>query len=77
MIDNNATARLHEEIGTDPAAYEAKMKAKWEAEFQAAIDKRDGRVSPAAGLPPEPREARDRHLRRGARMDSGWATLNG
>ena len=58
MIDNNATARLHEEIGTDPAAYEAKMKAKWEAEFQAAIDKRDGRVSPAAGLPPSLASAR-------------------
>ena len=32
MIDNNATARLHEEIGTDPAAYEARLRAKWEAE---------------------------------------------
>ena len=28
MIDSNATARLHEEIGTDPAAYEAKVRAK-------------------------------------------------
>ena len=28
MIDNNATARLHEEIGTDPAAYEAQISGE-------------------------------------------------
>jgi len=57
MIDNNATARLHEEIGTDPAAYRAKIiaeeKAKWETENGAAP-----RVSPAAGLPPSLASAR-------------------
>jgi hypothetical protein len=54
MIDNNATARLHEEIGTDPSAYEAKLRAKWEAEQNAAAP----RVSPAAGLPPSLASAR-------------------
>jgi hypothetical protein len=57
MIDNNATARLHEEIGTDPAAYRARIaaeeRAKWEAEGGAAQ-----RVSPAAGLPPSLASAR-------------------
>jgi len=54
MIDNNATARLHEEIGTDPSAYEAKLRAKWEAERGAAAPP----VSPAAGLPPSLASAR-------------------
>jgi hypothetical protein len=54
MIDNNATARLHEEIGADPAAYEAKIRAKIEAERGAAAP----RVSPAAGLPPSLASAR-------------------
>ena len=58
MIDNNATARLHEEIGTDPAAYRAKIiaeeKAKWETENGAGGQ----RVSPAAGLPPSLANAR-------------------
>ncbi len=58
MIDNNATARLHEEIGTDPAAYRAKIiaeeKAKWETENGAGGQ----RVSPAAGLPPSLASAR-------------------
>jgi hypothetical protein len=54
MIDNNATARLHEEIGTDPSAYEAKLRAKWEAEQNATAP----RVSPAAGLPPSLASAR-------------------
>ena len=54
MIDSNATARLHEEIGTDPAAYEAKIRAKIEAERGAAPPP----VSPAAGLPPSLANAR-------------------
>ena len=54
MIDNNATARLHEEIGTDPAAYEARLRAKWESERGAAPPP----VSPAAGLPPSLASAR-------------------
>jgi len=54
MIDSNATARLHEEIGTDPSAYEAKLRAKWEAERGAAPPP----VSPAAGLPPSLASAR-------------------
>ena len=54
MIDNNATARLHEEIGTDPAAYEAKVRAKIEAERGADPPP----VSPAAGLPPSLASAR-------------------
>jgi len=58
MIDNNATARLHEEIGTDPEAYKARIiaeeKAKWEAERGAAPPP----VSPAAGLPPSLANAR-------------------
>jgi hypothetical protein len=57
MIDNNATARLHEEIGTDPAAYRARIaaeeRAKWEQEQGAGQ-----RVSPAAGLPPSLASAR-------------------
>jgi hypothetical protein len=53
MIDNNATARLHEEIGTDPAAYEAKIRAKIEAERGA-----DPPVSPVAGMPPSLANAR-------------------
>jgi hypothetical protein len=53
MIDNNATARLHEEIGTDPAAYEQKLRAKWEAERGA-----DPLVSPVANLPPSLANAR-------------------
>ena len=54
MIDNNATARLHEEIGTDPGAYEARLRAKWEQERGAAPPP----VSPAAGLPPSLANAR-------------------
>jgi len=54
MIDSNSTARLHEEIGTDPAAYEAKIRAKIEAERGAAPPP----VSPAAGLPPSLASAR-------------------
>ena len=54
MIDNNATARLHEEIGTDPAAYEAKVRAKIEAERGADPPP----VSPAAGMPPSLASAR-------------------
>jgi hypothetical protein len=53
MIDNNGTARLHEEIGTDPAAYEQKLRAKWEAERGA-----DPLVSPVANLPPSLANAR-------------------
>jgi hypothetical protein len=53
MIDNNATARLHEEIGTDPAAYEQKLRAKWEQEKGA-----DPPVSPVAGMPPSLANAR-------------------
>jgi hypothetical protein len=54
MIDNNATARLHEEIGTDPAAYEARLKAKWESERSADAPP----VSPVANLPPSLANAR-------------------
>jgi len=54
MIENNQTARLHEEIGTDPAAYEARLRAKWEQERGAEPP----RVSPAAGLPPSLANAR-------------------
>ena len=54
MIDSNATARLHEEIGTDPAAYEAKLRAKWEQERGAGPPP----ISPAAGLPPSLANAR-------------------
>lgn len=54
MINNNATARLHEEIGTDPVAYEAKLRAKWEQE------RGDGHapISPVAGMPPSLANAR-------------------
>jgi len=54
MIDSNSTARLHEEIGTDPAAYEARLRAKWEQERSASPPP----VSPAAGLPPSLASAR-------------------
>jgi hypothetical protein len=54
MIDDNATARLHEEIGTDPAAYEAKLRAKWESERGADPPP----VSPVAGMPPSLASAR-------------------
>ena len=54
MIDDNATARLHEEIGTDPAAYEAKLRARWEAERGADPPP----VSPVAGMPPSLASAR-------------------
>ena len=51
MIEDNATARLHEEIGTDPTAYRARIvaeeRAKWESENPAGQP-----VSPAAGMPP-------------------------
>jgi hypothetical protein len=53
MIENNATARLHEEIGTDPAAYEARLRAKWEQERGT-----DPPVSPVAGMPPSLANAR-------------------
>jgi hypothetical protein len=56
MIDTNQTARLHEEIGNDPAAYRAKVvaeeRAKWEGE------QRGPAISPAAGLPPSLANAR-------------------
>ena len=54
MIDDNATARLHEEIGTDPAAYEAKLRARWESERGADPPP----VSPVAGMPPSLASAR-------------------
>lgn len=54
MIDTNATAKLHEEIGTDPAAYEARLRAKWESERGADPPP----ISPAAGLPPSLANAR-------------------
>ena len=54
MIDDNATARLHEEIGTDPAAYEAKLRARWESERGAD----PAPVSPVAGMPPSLASAR-------------------
>ena len=54
MIDSNATARLHEEIGTDPAAYEAKIRAKVASEMAAAPPP----VSPVAGMPPSLANAR-------------------
>lgn len=58
MIEDNATARLHEEIGTDPEAYRARIaaeeRAKWEAERGASPPP----VSPAAGLPPSLASAR-------------------
>jgi len=57
MIDSNSTARLHEEIGTDPAAYRARIVAeertKWEAEHPAGQP-----ISPVAGLPPSLANAR-------------------
>jgi len=57
MIDNNATARLHEEIGTDPAAYRARIaaeeRAKWEAERS-----NGAQPSPVAGMPPSLANAR-------------------
>src|SRR4029079_6033282 len=63
MIDNNATARLNEEIGTRPAEYRprtaAEGRAKWEAENGAGGQ----RVSPAAGLPPSLASARSAALR--------------
>jgi hypothetical protein len=66
MLDTNATARLHDEIGTDPAAYEAKLRAKWEQE------RGNGNaplVSPAAGLPPSLANVRSS----GGRATNGYA----
>ena len=54
MIDNNQTAKLHDEIGTDPAAYEARLRAKWEAERGAG----PAPPSPVAGMPPSLANAR-------------------
>jgi hypothetical protein len=42
--------RLVRDVGDDPAAYEAKLRAKWEAERGA--DAPPPRVSPAAGMQP-------------------------
>ena len=50
MIDSNSTARLHEEIGTDPSAYEAKLRAKWEAERGALTQKELDQAAEALGL---------------------------
>ena len=50
MIDDNATARLHEEIGTDPAGYEAKIVA--EGGRTGGENAAGQPVSPAAGMPP-------------------------
>ena len=54
MIENNQTAKLHDEIGTDPAAYEARLRAKWEAERGAG----PAPPSPVAGMPPSLANAR-------------------
>jgi hypothetical protein len=53
MIDNNQTAKLHDEIGTDPAAYEARLRAKWESERG-----NGAQPSPVAGMPPSLANAR-------------------
>lgn len=71
MIDSNATARLHEEIGTDPAAYEARLRAKWESERGTAPLP----VSPAAGMPPSLANARSA-APRGTNGFSGPPTLD-
>jgi hypothetical protein len=66
MLDSNATARLHDEIGTDPAAYEARLRQKWEQE------RGNGNappVSPAAGLPPSLANVRSS----GGRATNGYA----
>ena len=74
MIDSNATARLHEEIGTDPAAYEQRLRAKWEQERGAGPPPR---VS-AAGLPPSLANARAERAPRGTNGFAGpgcrWMT---
>jgi len=41
--------RVMRDLGDDPAAYKARLRAEWEAEQQAGAPPR---VSPAAGLPP-------------------------
>ena len=55
MIDNNQTAKLHDEIGTDPAAYRARVvaeeRAKWESERGNGTQ-----PSPVAGMLPSPRQ---------------------
>jgi hypothetical protein len=43
-------ARLYQEIGDDPAAYEAKLREKWQAEVNGGTVSLP--VSPAAGLQP-------------------------
>jgi hypothetical protein len=53
MIENNQTAKLHDEIGTDPAAYEARLRAKWESERGNGTP-----PSPVAGMPPSLANAR-------------------
>jgi len=57
MIENNQTAKLHEEIGTDPAAYRARVaaeeRAKWESERS-----NGAQPSPVAGMPPSLANAR-------------------
>jgi hypothetical protein len=74
MIDNNATARLHEDIGTDPAAYRARVvaeeRAKWEAEHPAGQP-----VSPVANLPPSLANARS-SAPRGMKGFSGPPSLD-
>jgi hypothetical protein len=57
MIDDNATARLHEEIGTDPAAYRARIAAEERAKMESELS-RSPVISPAAGLPPSLANAR-------------------
>jgi hypothetical protein len=57
MIENNQTAKLHDEIGTDPAAYRARVvaeeRAKWESERG-----NGAQPSPVAGMPPSLANAR-------------------
>lgn len=47
--------KMLREIGSDPEAYRAKMRAEWEAEMaakQAQVQAEPPPISPAAGLPP-------------------------
>lgn len=71
MIEANATARLHAEIGSDPVAYEAKIRAKIAGETAAggAGGAPPAPVSPAAGLPPSLATARSA----APRTDAGFA----
>jgi hypothetical protein len=50
--------RLIREVTTDPAGYEAKLRAKWEAEAGANGGQPAPRVSPVANLPPSLANAR-------------------